>query len=95
MPPKIVRVKGGYNFAKECREAKRRRVSNSLHWLVERLENETCDLRCIEEHGAMSDDVGYHWEVVEHHMSEPRERTIGYGRTIIEALRDAFKPPND
>ena len=34
MKPKIVRIKGGYNFNKECREAEKRRVSRRLNSLV-------------------------------------------------------------
>jgi len=34
MKPKIVRVKGGYDFEKKCEEARRRRVSRRLNLLV-------------------------------------------------------------
>ena len=64
-----------------------------LERLVGRLEDEACDLRCVDDRGF--DDADYHWEVIKHHMGKPHERMIGYGRTIEEALVDAFDTPND
>jgi len=62
-------------------EALRRRCepsgSSPLGWL----EDNCCDLRC-------EDD--YHWEVVEHYMAAPHERTIGYGSNPLEAIKNAM-----
>nr|WP_279089138.1 hypothetical protein [Comamonas thiooxydans] len=53
---------------------------DALAWLEEL----TCDLRCV---STSEDD--YAWNVIEHHMAEPRERVIGWGQTAIAAVRDA------
>jgi len=53
---------------------------DALAWL----EEFTCDLRCV---STSEDD--YAWNVIEHHMAEPRERVIGWGQTAIAAVRDA------
>ena len=58
----------------------------TIEELVEKLEYETCDLRCVDD-----SSESYHWEIIEHHMSEPKERKIGCGRTAIDALREAFE----
>lgn len=53
---------------------------DALAWL----EEFTCDLRCV---STSEDD--YVWNVIEHHMAEPRERVIGWGQTAIAAVREA------
>lgn len=45
-------------------------------------------LKCCEDVGY--DDADYHWEVIEYHMAEPKERMIGHGRTPREALSAAM-----
>ncbi len=69
------------------RQEDRHRAGNLL---LKRLEHETCDLRCVQ-----SGDDSYHWEVIEHWMAEPTERTIGAGETVEQALRDAFDKPSE
>lgn len=54
-----------------------------LDWL----RNETCDLRCISVPTG-GDDSDVRWIIVQHHMSEPREREISRSRT--EDPRDAI-----
>lgn len=44
---------------------------------------------------AESGDDDVHFVVIEHHMSEPKERAIGHGITPADALRDAMLPPGD
>lgn len=65
-------------------EEKHSRMSRAE--LFEKLEQETCDLRCIED-----GEDSYHWEVISHFMQAPNERTLGYGLYAEDALRDAFE----
>lgn len=37
--------------------------------------------------GSGDADIG--WHVVTHHMAEPHEREVGFGKTPLEAIRDA------
>lgn len=56
--------------------------------VLEWLQDTCCDLRCVDiPTGGDDADVG--WIVIEHHMAEPKERTIGYGNTPLEAINDA------
>lgn len=55
------------------------------------IEDNTWDLRCIDEPTG-GDDYNVAWIVIEHHMAEPKERQIGYGKTPLEAIAQAIKP---
>jgi len=62
--------------------------------LLEWLNEECCALQPIAlATGGGDHDV--HWIVVQYHMAEPVERTIGEGRTATEAIVDAMKDEND
>jgi hypothetical protein len=61
-----------------------------LNWL----EANTCDLRCVSVPTG-GDDADVLWEVVEHHMPPKGERVIGYGKTPRLAVIDAEKSPED
>ena len=61
----------------------------SAEQLLKRLDYETCDLRCVNV-STGGDDYDILWEVIEHHMYEPKERRIGQGMTPLTALHDAF-----
>jgi hypothetical protein len=63
----------------------------AIRWL----EDETCDLRCVEWPTPMGDDADVGWNVVQHHMAKPPERVIGIGRTPLEAVADAQRAPDD
>lgn len=52
------------------------------------LEENCWDLRCIDIPTG-SDDADTGWNIVEHHMSDPKERVIGTGRSPEEALKSA------
>ncbi len=54
------------------------------------LEQETCDLRCVDLPAFGANDYDFEWVVIQHHMAEPQEREIGRGKTAIEAIKDAF-----
>lgn len=57
--------------------------------LLSQLEDETCDLRCIDVPTG-ADDYIIDWVVIEHHLDEPKERIIGRGGNPVDALNDAF-----
>ena len=61
--------------------------------LLDFLEDELIDLRCVETANA---DAGYsvHWEVVQHYAGG-REKVIGVGATAREAIFDASLEPGD
>lgn len=65
-------------------------MSDLLAWL----EAECFDLRC-ESTSVGYDDADIIWVVYSHHMAEPRLRPEGFGRTAIEAIRDAMLPKDD
>ena len=58
--------------------------------LLQKLEKETCDLRCVAD-----SEESYHWEVISHWQNEPTERVEGYGATCIAALLNAFNKPKE
>lgn len=58
--------------------------------LLNELEKNTCDLRCVNVLTAGGDDYEIEWIVVEHYMEEPKERVIGTGKTAIEAMLTAW-----
>lgn len=58
--------------------------------LLDHLENETCDLRCID-CPTGGGDMDIVWVVIAHYMAKPKEREISRGDTTINALRDAFE----
>jgi len=64
----------------ELAEAKAR--ADALDWL----EESCCDLRAVDE-ATGGGDYDVAWEVIEHHMAEPQERQIGYGKTPLEAIQ--------
>lgn len=55
---------------------------------MDEIEANTLTLKCCEDQGY--DDADVHWEVIEYHMAEPKERMIGHGRTAREALSAAM-----
>ena len=55
--------------------------------LIGFLEENTIDLRCIDE--PCQDDFDISWIVVEHYMDKPQEREIARASTPIAALKDA------
>jgi hypothetical protein len=57
---------------------------------LEHIKSGCLTLQCCEDHGY--DDADVHWEVIEYHMAEPKERMIGYGRTPQEAIDAAMSP---
>ncbi|PHS61650.1 MAG: hypothetical protein COB12_11975 [Flavobacterium sp.] len=57
--------------------------------LLEDLDNSSCSLQC-QDAPNVGGDCDIVWEVVEHHMSAPHERAIGFGISPIDALNDAF-----
>ena len=60
-----------------------------LEQLLDELEYQSCDLRCLNiPTGAGDYDI--EWVVIEHHMAEPHEREIGRGRSVLKALKAAF-----
>ena len=58
------------------------------------LEENTCDLRCRSV-ATGGDDFDVEWFVIEHHMTEPKEREIGQGRSVVDALLVAFHGINE
>jgi len=61
--------------------------------IYEALEDNSWDLRGVDEPTGGGDfDIA--WNVIEHYMAEPRERKIGYGRTPVEAIKEALKSEN-
>ena len=54
------------------------------------IEDNSWDLRCINEPTG-GDDYNIAWIIIEHHLAEPRERQIGYGKTPFEAIDQALK----
>lgn len=62
------------------------------HDWIKRIEDECWDLRCTNEPTG-GDDYDVLWHVIEHHMAEPKERTIGTGLTPLQALVRADNPP--
>ncbi len=54
------------------------------------IEENTWDLRCIDEPTG-GDDYNVAWIIIEHHIAEPQERQIGYGKTSLEAIAEALK----
>lgn len=58
--------------------------------LIDRLEDEGCDLRCINM-STGGGDYDFAWIIISHYMTKPKEREIGRGDTVIDALRDAFE----
>lgn len=65
---------------------------NTVH-LVNLLESECCDLRCVDVPTG-DGDATIQWIVVEHHMAVPHERVIGIGETARGALIAAFTQEN-
>jgi hypothetical protein len=57
--------------------------------LIDFLEEECCDLRCVSISNGDDADIG--WEVIQHHMGKPKERRIGYGSSPREAILRAMK----
>ena len=60
-----------------------------LNELMGELQASGCDLRSrnVPTGGG---DYDIEWHVIEHYMAKPTERERGHGRTILEALMDAF-----
>lgn len=56
--------------------------------MVDVLEQECWDLRCVSIQGMDDADIG--WEVIEHHMAAPKERRIAFASSPIEALKLAI-----
>lgn len=72
------------------REARRLREEPDL---LQVLDEECWDLRQVSiSHG---DDASTLWTVVGFWMAKPQERTLGYGITPKDAIRDAIKEPDD
>ena len=92
---RMVRECGDENMSPEERRAAMAyfqhgwmRARKLLAWI----EEEACDLRCINVPTG-GDDAEIEWIVIEHHMANPKEREIGRGRTPIVALREAMEFP--
>ena len=61
-----------------------------LQLITGAIEENCWDLRCIDiPTGGGDSDIG--WIVVEHNQAEPKERTIGRGKTPAEAIEQALK----
>ena len=61
-----------------------------LQLITGAIEENCWDLRCIDiPTGGGDSDIG--WIVVEHNQAEPKERTIGRGKTPAEAIEKALK----
>jgi len=68
---------------------KRKQEINEYEQLLSILNTATDDLRCVEyDEGGGDKSVG--WEVVAHHSTDPKLRTVGKGQTALMALRDAY-----
>ena len=59
--------------------------SHRLDWL----ETESCDVRFLSGQIADTGDVYVHCEIIQHHMENPHERTIGSAETIRAAIDEA------
>ena len=58
--------------------------------LIEVLEEESWDLRCIDAPTG-GGDYDIEWIIVEHHLDKPKDRIIGRGKTPAEAIEQALK----
>lgn len=58
--------------------------------LLNVIERECWDVRCVDEPTPGGDDGDVGWVVIEHHMAAPNERQVGYGKTPQEAIRAAL-----
>lgn len=58
--------------------------------VLEVLEAECWDLRCIDIPNGDAGDADIWWQLVSHHMSKPHERIEGAGISPIQAFRDAL-----
>jgi hypothetical protein len=61
--------------------------SERLDWL----ESGCCDVRFKDEPIADTGDAVVYCDIIEHHMSEPKERTIGSAETIRAAIDAALE----
>jgi len=62
--------------------------------LLDFLEDELVDLRCVETANADAGDYSIHWEVVQHYTGG-KEKVIGSGDTARRAIFDATLEPGD
>ena len=57
--------------------------------LIKFLEDECLNLEC-ENEPTGGDDYSVAWKVYSHHQSSPQKRLEGFGRTPVEAIKDAI-----
>jgi len=62
--------------------------------MLDWVDDELVDLRCVSTPNGDAGDHSIHWEVVEHYMNG-EERVVGMGETIRAAIFDATLEPGD